>query len=63
MNGAIQLLSHPSLGVVERVEDGYRTVTNYENGVELLQLLDSVIQSVNESENQYRTVSYNKLRV
>lgn len=48
INGAIQLLSHSSLGVVERVEDGYQTVTNYENAVELLQSLESVIQSVNE---------------
>lgn len=50
INGAIQLLSHPSLGVVERVEEGYQTVTNYENAVELLQSLDAVIQSVNERE-------------
>lgn len=48
---AIQLLSHPSLGVVERVEEGYQTVTNYENAVELLQSLDAVIQSVNEQES------------
>ncbi|MFC6722371.1 restriction endonuclease [Halovalidus salilacus] len=48
INGAIKLLSHSSLGVVERVEDGYQTVTNYENAVELLQSLDSIIQSVNE---------------
>jgi hypothetical protein len=47
INGAIQLLSHSSFGVVERVEEGYQTVTNYENAVELLQSLDAVIKSVN----------------
>jgi hypothetical protein len=51
INGAIQLLSHSSLGVFERVEEGYQTVTNYENAVELLQSLDAVIQSVNEQES------------
>jgi hypothetical protein len=50
INGAIKLLSHPSLGVIERVEGGYQTVTNYENAVELLQSLDAVIQSGNEQE-------------
>lgn len=42
----LQLLSHPSIGVVEQVEEGYRTVTGYENAIRLVRSLDNIIQSV-----------------
>jgi hypothetical protein len=44
----LQLLSHSSIGAVEEVEEGYRTASNYENAVKLVQSLDRVIQTVQE---------------
>lgn len=36
VRSALQLLTHPSIGVVEQDEDGYRVTTDYENGVQLV---------------------------
>lgn len=42
----LQLLSHPSIGVVEQVEEGYKTVTAYENAVKLVCSLETIVQDV-----------------
>lgn len=31
---ALQLLAHPTVGIVEQDEEGYRATTDYENGVQ-----------------------------
>ncbi len=40
---ALQLLSHPSIGVAEQGEDGYRVVTSYDNAVRLVQSLQEIV--------------------
>jgi hypothetical protein len=45
VRSALQLLAHPSIGVVTQDEDGYRVTTNYENGVQLVRSLGDVVQS------------------
>lgn len=44
----LQLLSHSSIGAVEQTDQGYRIVTQYENAVELVQSLDTVIQATQD---------------
>lgn len=41
---ALQLLAHPSVGVIDQNEGGYRLTTNYENGVKLVRSLGDVVQ-------------------
>ena len=45
VRSALQLLAHPSVGVVEQDVEGYRATTDYENGVELVRSLGEVVQS------------------
>jgi hypothetical protein len=45
VRSALQLLAHPSVGVVEHDEEGYRVTTTFENGVQLVQSLGDVISS------------------
>jgi len=45
VRSALQLLTHPSIGVVEQDEDGYRVTTDYENGVQLVQSLGDIVRS------------------
>ncbi len=40
---ALQLLSHPSIGVAVQGEDGYRVVTSYDNAVKLVQSLQKIV--------------------
>jgi hypothetical protein len=44
----LQLLSHPSIEVVEQTDEGYRIVTSYENAVKLVKSHDSVIEAAEE---------------
>jgi len=44
----LQLLSHPSIGVVEQVDEGYRIVTSYGNAVMLVKSLGRVIEAAEE---------------
>jgi hypothetical protein len=46
IKSALQLLSHPSIGVIEQDEEGYRVTTDYENGVELIRSISEIVQSV-----------------
>jgi len=45
IESALQLLAHPSIGVVTRSEDEYRITTDYENGVQLVRSLGDVVHS------------------
>ena len=45
IRSALQLLAHPSVGVVEQGQEGYRVTTDYENGVQLVRSLGDVVQS------------------
>ncbi|WP_233139113.1 hypothetical protein [Halorubrum salipaludis] len=45
IRSALQLLAHPSIGVVTQNEDGYRVTSDYENGVQLVRSLGDVVQS------------------
>lgn len=45
IRSALQLLAHPSVGVVEQDEEGYRATTDYENGLQLVRSLGEVVQS------------------
>ncbi len=45
VRSALQLLAHPSIGVVTQDGDGYRVTTDYENGVQLMRFLGDVVQS------------------
>jgi len=45
---ALALLSHPSLGVIEDVEEGYRLVTECDNAIQLVQSLGAVVETVRE---------------
>ena len=45
IRSALQLLAHPSIGVVTQDEDGYRVTTDYENGVQLVRSLGNIVQS------------------
>lgn len=51
VRSALQLLAHPSIGVVTQDEDGYRVTTDYENGVQLVRSLGDVVQSPAEDED------------
>ena len=44
VKSALQLLSHPSIGVVEQAEEGYRIVTSYENAVQLVRSVGEIVQ-------------------
>ena len=44
VRSALQLLAHPSVGVIEQDEEGYRVTTDYENGVQLVRSLGDVVQ-------------------
>ena len=46
IKSALQLLAHPSIGVIEQDEEGYRVTTDYENGVELIRSISEIVQSV-----------------
>ncbi|ELY78240.1 restriction endonuclease [Natrinema pallidum DSM 3751] len=48
VKSALQLLGHPSIGVVEQTEEGYRIVTSYENAVQLVRSLGEVVQPPEE---------------
>jgi hypothetical protein len=50
VRSALQLLAHPTVGVVEQDEEGYRATTDYENGVQLVRSLGEVVQSPREKE-------------
>ena len=45
VRSALQLLAHPTVGVVEQDEEGYRATTDYENGVQLVRSLGEVVHS------------------
>lgn len=45
---ALQLLSHPTIGVAEQVEDGYQIVTSYDNAVKLVQSLGDIVDLPSE---------------
>ena len=45
VRSALQLLAHPSVGVIEQDEEGYRVTTDYENGVQLVRSLGDIVQS------------------
>ncbi|MCL9812604.1 hypothetical protein [Natranaeroarchaeum aerophilus] len=45
VKSALQFLSHPSIGVVEQAEEGYRIVTSYENAVQLVRSVGEIVQS------------------
>jgi len=45
IRSALQLLAHPSIGVVTQNEGGYRVTTDYENGVQLVRSLGNIVQS------------------
>ncbi|SEH62940.1 Restriction endonuclease [Halopenitus malekzadehii] len=51
VRSALQLLAHPSVGVVERDEAGYRATTDYGNGVQLVQSLGDIVQSPGTTDN------------
>lgn len=51
IKSALQLLAHPSIGVVEQDEEGYRITTDYENGVQLVQSLGDVVRAPGERES------------
>ncbi|MFC7079472.1 hypothetical protein [Halorussus caseinilyticus] len=44
IRSALQLLAHPSVGVVKQDQEGYRVTTDYENGVQLVRSLGKVVQ-------------------
>jgi hypothetical protein len=48
----LELLSHSSIDVVEQVDEGYRTITNYENAVKLVRSLNSVVQTAENDQTQ-----------
>ncbi len=48
VRSALQLLAHPSVGVVEQDEEGYRVTTDYKNGVQLVRSLGDVVQPPRE---------------
>ncbi|TYT61728.1 restriction endonuclease [Natrialba swarupiae] len=48
VKNALQLLGHPSIGVVEQTEEGYRIVTSYENAVQLVRSIGEVVQPPEE---------------
>lgn len=48
IKSALQLLAHPSIGVVEQDEDGYRVTTDYENSVQLIRSLSDIVQSLTD---------------
>ena len=48
MKEALQLLSHPAIGVVKQGEDGYRVVTSYDNALKLVQSLGDIIDLPSE---------------
>lgn len=45
VRSALQVLAHPTVGVVEQDEEGYRATTDYENGVQLVRSLGQVVDS------------------
>ncbi|MBX0298147.1 restriction endonuclease [Haloarcula nitratireducens] len=47
---SLVLLAHPSLGVVERGEQGYRLVTSAENGIDVLRQFGGLIEGVRTDE-------------
>ncbi|TKX72463.1 hypothetical protein EXE40_03840 [Halorubrum sp. GN11GM_10-3_MGM] len=51
IRSALQLLAHPSIGVVTQDEDGYRVTTDYENGVQLVRSLGNIVQSSVEADD------------
>jgi hypothetical protein len=45
VRSALQLLTHPSIGVVEQDDEGYRVTTDYENGVQLVRSLEDIVRA------------------
>ncbi len=44
INSTLELLSHPSIGVVDHFEEGYQLLTDSENSVRLVRSLGDVVQ-------------------